>query len=96
MAAVYEVYNTLGFGFLEKIYERALYKELSEREMFVETQKEFTVCYKGNDVGTYFADMVVNNEILLELKVVESLNNFHKAQPSVSMKVIHEPLEKLV
>ena len=80
MAAVYEVHNTLGFGFLEKVYERALFKELCERKMQVETQKIITVFYKGDEVGTYLADMVVNDEILLELKVVESLNNFHKAQ----------------
>ena len=80
MAAVYEVHNTLGFGFLEKIYERALYKELCGRKIPVETQKEIKVYYKGDEVGTYFADLVVNDEILLELKVVESLNNFHKAQ----------------
>lgn len=80
MAAVYEVHNTLGFGFLEKVYERALCKELCDRKIPVETQKEIKVYYKGDEVGTYFADLVVNDEILLELKVVESLNNFHKAQ----------------
>ena len=80
IAAVYEVHNTLGFGFLEKVYERALFKELCERKIPVEKQKEITVYYKGDEVGSYFADLVVNDEILLELKVVESLNNFHKAQ----------------
>ena len=80
MAAVFEVYNTLGFGFLEKVYERALLKELCLRGILVEAQKEIKVFYKGEEVGTYFADLVVNNEILLELKAVESLNNLHKAQ----------------
>lgn len=80
MAAVFEVYNTLGFGFLEKVYERALLKELCLRNIPVEAQKEIKVFYKGEKVGTYFADLVVNNEILLELKAVESLNNIHKAQ----------------
>jgi GxxExxY protein len=80
MAAVYEVHNTLGFGFLEKVYERALFKELCERKILVEKQKEITVRYKGTEVGTYFADLVVNNEILIELKVVENLNNYHQAQ----------------
>ena len=80
MAAVFEVYNTLGFGFLEKVYERALLKELCLRGILVEAQKEIKVFYKGEEVGTYFADLVVNNEILLELKAVESLNNIHKAQ----------------
>ena len=80
MAAVFEVYNTLGFGFLEKVYERALLKELCLRKIPVEAQKEIKVFYKGDEIGTYFADLVVNGEILLELKAVESLNNIHKAQ----------------
>ncbi len=80
MAAVFEVYNTLGFGFLEKVYERALLKELCLRNISVEAQKEIKVFYKGDAVGTYFADLVVNGEILLELKAVERLNNIHKAQ----------------
>ena len=80
MAAVFEVYNTLGFGFLEKVYERALLKELCLRGILVEAQKEIKVFYKGDEIGTYFADLVVNDEILLELKAVESLNNIHKAQ----------------
>ena len=80
MAAVFEVYNTLGFGFLEKVYERALLKELCLRGIPVEAQKEIKVFSTGQAVGTYFADLVVNNEILLELKAVENLNNIHKAQ----------------
>jgi len=80
MAAVYEVHNSLGFGFLEKVYERALYNELCARKIPVRAQQEITVRYKGDEVGTYFADLVVNDEILLELKVVEGLSNFHKAQ----------------
>jgi len=80
MAAVFEVYNTLGFGFLEKVYERALLKELCLRGIPVEAQKEIKVFYKGDEIGAYFADLVVNDEILLELKAVESLNNIHKAQ----------------
>ena len=80
MAAVFEVHNTLGFGFLEKIYERALLKELRLQEIPVEAQKEMKVFYKGDKIVTYFADLVVNDEILLELKAVSNLNNIHKAQ----------------
>jgi len=80
MAAVFEVHNTLGFGFLEKVYERALLKELRLRGIQVEAQKEIKVFYKKDEIGTYFADLVVNNEILLELKAVEGLDNIHKAQ----------------
>lgn len=80
MAAVFEVHNTLGFGFLEKVYEKALLKELRLRGIPVEAQKEIKVFYKEDEIGIYFADLVVNGEILLELKAVESLNNIHKAQ----------------
>ena len=72
--------KTLGFGFLKKAYERALLKELCQRGIPVEAQKEIKVFYKEDEIGTYFADLIVNNEILLELKEVESLNNIHKAQ----------------
>jgi GxxExxY protein len=80
MAAAFEVHNTLGFGFLEKVYERALVKELSLRQISVEAQKEMKVFYKGDEIGTYFADLVVNGEVLLELKAVKNLNGIHKAQ----------------
>ena len=80
IAAVFEVHNTLGFGFLEKVYERALLKELRLREIPVEAQKEIKVFYKEDEIGTYFADLVVNGKILLELKAVEGLSNIHKAQ----------------
>jgi GxxExxY protein len=80
MAAVFEVHNTLGFGFLEKVYERALLKELRLRGIPVEAQKEIKVFYKEDEIGAYFADLVVNGEILLELKAVEGLSNIHKAQ----------------
>ncbi len=80
MAATFEVHNTLGPGFLEKVYEKALLKELTSRGLRVEAQIEVRVLYKEQDVGTYFADLIVNNKILLELKAVENLNNLHKAQ----------------
>ena len=80
MSAVFEVHNTLGFGFLEKVYENALLKELALRGFKVEAQKEIRIFYKEQDVGIYFADLVVNGKILIELKAVESLSNLHKAQ----------------
>ncbi len=80
MASVFEVHNILGSGFLEKVYEKALLKELVLRGLNVESQKEIKVLYKGEDVGVYFADLIVDGKILLELKSVESLGRFHKAQ----------------
>lgn len=80
MSAVFEVHNVLGPGFLEAVYENALLKELKKRGILAEPQKEIKISYKGEIVGTYFADIVVNDQIILELKAVESLKSLHVAQ----------------
>ncbi len=80
IAAVYEVHNVLGYGFLENVYQRALEKELRSRGLIVETQKEIKVSYKGEEVGSYFADIVVNGEIILELKALENTTKAREAQ----------------
>ncbi len=80
IAAVIEVHKILGFGFLENVYEKALLKELTLRGLKAEAQKDIKVFYKDEVVGSYFADIVVNDEIILELKSVEHLTNNHKAQ----------------
>ena len=78
--AFYKVYNTLGFGFLEKVYENALSAELITRGIQVETQKRLEVYYEDQLVGEYFADIVVEEKIILELKSAESLHPAHEAQ----------------
>ena len=80
MAAVFEVHNILGPGFLEKVYERALLQELKLQGMNVAAQKELKVRYKDIVVGRYIADLIVDGEVLLELKAVASLSNLHQAQ----------------
>ncbi len=80
MSSVFEVHNTLGPGFLEKIYENALIAELLLRGILAEAQKPLVVQYKGIEVGCYCADIIVNGQILLELKAVETLNKAHEAQ----------------
>jgi len=80
MAAVFEVHNVLGSGFLEKVYENALMTELTLRGISAEAQKNLVVKYKDIAVGSYCADIVVNSQILLELKAVEALNTVHEAQ----------------
>ncbi len=66
--AVFEVSRHLGNGFLEKVYERALSCELRSRGLGVASQVSLVVCYKGKNVGWYYADMIVEDRILLELK----------------------------
>ena len=73
LAAVFEVSNTLGAGFLEKVYERALVRELGLRGIRAITQASFPVSYKGHCVGEYFADIVVEDALVVELKCAERL-----------------------
>jgi GxxExxY protein len=80
LAAVFEVANALGAGFLEKVYERALLRELGLRGIRVAAQASFAVTYKGHYVGEYFADILVEDVLVIELKCVERLSNEHTAQ----------------
>jgi len=80
VGAAYEVSNVLGAGFLEKVYERALMQELSLRGLEATTQTPFPIAYKGKDVGTYSADLVVEGRLLVEVKCVEQFSNEHLAQ----------------
>lgn len=69
----YEVYNELGYGFLEKVYQNSMYLELKNKGYKVEAQKEISVYYKGIEVGEYYADLVVEDIIILELKAAECI-----------------------
>jgi GxxExxY protein len=80
IAALFEVSNVLGCGFLEKVYERALLKELALRGLRARTQVSFRITYKGQFVGDYFADLIVEDKIIVELKCVDSFTNEHLAQ----------------
>jgi GxxExxY protein len=78
--AIFEVNKILGVGFLEKIYENALMIELQDRGLKAANQVPISVKYKNKEVGEYFADIVVEDEVILELKAVESLEKIHEAQ----------------
>ena len=80
LGAVFEVSNTLGAGFLEKVYERALVRELGIRGIRATAQTSMPVFYKGQRVGDYFADVLVEDSLVVELKCVERLGNEHIAQ----------------
>ena len=80
LEAAFEVHNTLGCGFLEKVYERALICELKKRGLKLETQKAIKIKYKDQEVGTYVADLIVERKVIVELKVVNFLAAIHKAQ----------------
>ena len=87
VGAAYEVSNVLGAGFLEKIYERALVEELNLRSVRVRAQAPYPVAYKGKHIGTYSADLVVDDRLLVEVKCVEGFSNEHLAQCINYLKV---------
>ena len=80
IGCAYTVSNALGSGFLEKVYENAMCIELSKTKLSVEKQKPLKVIYDGHIVGEYFADLFVENEIIVELKAVKKFDNAHQAQ----------------
>lgn len=80
VGAAMEVHRILGPGFLEAVYEAALAHELNLRDIPFETQKRLPVHYKGQQVGEYIADLVVDDQVVLEIKAVSKLIPAHEAQ----------------
>ena len=78
--AIFEVNRVLGPGFLEKVYEKALFIELKERGFYVIAQAPIKINYKGQCVGEYIADLLVEDQVIIELKTVERLEKIHEAQ----------------
>lgn len=76
----YKVYNTLGYGFLEKVYEKSLFIELTKKKFKVERQKKIDVFYDGELVGEYFADLIVDGLVIIEFKAVEHMLKEHENQ----------------
>ncbi len=76
----YTVYNTLGYGFLEKVYRNAMALELGKQGLAVCVEKPICVYYDGVIVGEYFADLVVGEVVIVELKAVRQLADEHEAQ----------------
>ena len=80
IGAVMEVSNTLGTGFLEKVYQRARLRELGLRGIWAVAEASFTVTYKGHSGGEYFADLLVEDVLVVELKCVDRFSSEHTAQ----------------
>lgn len=80
IGCAFAVLNSLGCGFLERVYENALVVELREVGLEVQQQRPYDVVYKGQIVGQYIADLVVEGKVLVELKAVQGLNDVHMAQ----------------
>lgn len=80
IGCAFEVHKILGSGFLEKVYEHAMIIELREKGLKAESKRNITVFYKGNNVGDYVADIVVENKIIVELKALEKIDDIHEIQ----------------
>lgn len=80
LRAFYTVYNTLGYGFLEKVYENALAHELAKQGLQVRKQMPIQVYYDGQVMGKYFADLLVEEQVIVELKAAEGIIPRHGAQ----------------
>ena len=78
--AFYNVYNELGYGFLEKVYENALALELESMGLRVGRQRPIRVHYLGREVGDYYADLIVEGLVIIELKCAEAMCEAHEAQ----------------
>lgn len=80
LKSFYEVYNELGDGFLESVYENALYIVLKGHGLTVERQKNISVIFRGNVIGDFKADLIIYGNIIIELKAVRALDPAHEAQ----------------
>ena len=78
--ASYNVHNGLGCGLLKKIYENSLAWEIELRKRKVSSQREFRVIYRNKEVGVYYADLVIEDKVIVEIKSVEKIDNVHRAQ----------------
>jgi GxxExxY protein len=96
IGAFYEVANNLGSGFLEKVYERALTIELRLRGLHAEAQAPIRVLYKGETVREYYADILVEGKLIVELKCAEGFSNEHMAQTLNYLKASNHHMALLV
>jgi GxxExxY protein len=96
IAAAFKVQNTLGCGFLEKLYERAMVIELTQGQLKVQTQVRREVAYRGESVGLYVADLVVAERVLVEIKACEAPSPASKAQRLNYLKAFDLPVALLL
>lgn len=76
----YAVYNELGSGFLESVYKSAMLLALAEAGLCAEAERPIPVMFRGQNVGNFFADILIENRVILELKTVNGINAAHESQ----------------
>ncbi len=92
IACAFTVSNVLGVGFLEKVYENALVHELRKNGVLAEAQRSIMVLYDGVVVGEYFADILVNDTVIIELKATKNLDEVFTAQCLNYLKATGKPI----
>jgi len=92
----FKVHNTLGFGFLEKVYENSLVIELKNSGLKTDQQKAVKVLYDGKPVGDYVADVIVNDDVIVEIKSVNTLAKEHEVQLVNYLKATGKPRGLLI
>ena len=80
IGCAYQVYNNLGFGFLESVYRKAMVIEIEDSGLPVQQESPLKVLYRDKIVGNFFVDLLVDDELIVELKSVERLGKVHEAQ----------------
>ncbi len=80
IGCAYRIYNRMGYGFLESVYEKCLFIELQKLGLLAEAQKKISVYYEGEIVGDFIADLIVENEVIIELKSVSCIVKAHEVQ----------------
>jgi len=80
IGCAYQVYNNLGFGFLESVYRKAMVIEIEDSGLRVQQESPLKVLYRDKIVGNFFVDLLVDDELIVELKSVEQLGKAHEAQ----------------
>ena len=91
-----EVHSLLGPGLLESVYEEALSHEFILRKIAHERQKEISLKYKGKDIGKHRIDYLVENEVIVELKAVETMNKIYEAQLLTYLKAMNKRIGLLI
>jgi GxxExxY protein len=96
LSAAFEVHNRLGPGFTELIYKKAMVIELSSRVETIEVEKKILVSYRGELVGEYFLDLIVDGKVILELKAVSEILPVHKQQALAYVRATGSPLAMVI
>ncbi len=96
IGAAYEVYNKLGSGFLESVYERALSIELNKLGLAAVHQHRVPVYYEGQCVGDFVADLIVNDTVIVELKATDQLAKAHEVQLVNYLAATRKPIGLLI